>query len=162
AFSPDGRTLASASRDYTVKLWDVAGAKVRANLQGHQGGPRGVAFAPDGKTVASAGWTQPDPKDATKFVGEVRLWDVATGKFQTTLKGHKAPLFAVAFAPDGKTLASASAADYDPWLQDGVKLWDLGKQKVRAALEHPAGVFVVAFAPDGKTLATGCWDKTVR
>src|SRR5262249_29801042 len=74
----------------------------------------------------------------------------------------KAPLFAVAFAPDGKTLASASGARGNPGLQDGVKLWDLGKQKVRATLEHPAGVFAVAFAPDGKTLATGCCDKTVR
>jgi WD40 repeat protein len=69
AFSPDGKILASASHDKTVKLWDVATNKERATLQGHEGMVYSVAFSPDGKTLASVSG------DKT-----VKLWDVATGK----------------------------------------------------------------------------------
>ena len=75
AFSPDGKTLAAASHDMTVKVWDVATAK-RATLQGHTQAVYSVAFSPDSKTLASASG------DKT-----VRLWDVATGKERATLTG---------------------------------------------------------------------------
>src|SRR5262249_3757286 len=64
-----GKTLASASNDKTVRLWDVTTAKERASLQGHTGLVYAVAFSPDGKTLASAS------DDKT-----VKLWDVTTGK----------------------------------------------------------------------------------
>src|SRR5262245_36145021 len=67
AFSPDGATLASASADTTVKLWDVAAGKEKATLHGHTAEVVSVAFSPSGKTVASASW------DKT-----IKLWDVAT------------------------------------------------------------------------------------
>ena len=66
AYSPDGKTLASASYDGTLKLWDVAGGKERATLKGHTDAVLCVAFSPDGKALASAGY------DTT-----VRLWDPA-------------------------------------------------------------------------------------
>ena len=69
AFSPDGKTLASASYDGTLKLWDVTSGKERITLHGHRGCVGSVAFNPDGKTLASAS------EDKT-----VKLWDVATGK----------------------------------------------------------------------------------
>ena len=73
AFSPDSKTLASASGDKTIKLWEVATGKERATLQGHTQAVLSVAFSPDGKTLASAGGSFGKP-------GELKLWDVATGK----------------------------------------------------------------------------------
>src|SRR5947207_470584 len=64
AFSPDGKTLASASRDLTVKLWDMATGQNTATLQGYA-----LAFSPDGKTLASAAGS-----------GSIKLWEVSTGR----------------------------------------------------------------------------------
>src|SRR2546423_93079 len=77
AFSPDGRMVASGSRDQTVKLWDVARGKDAATLEGHTDRVKSVRFSPDGKALASGGW------DRT-----VKLWDVAAGKNTATLEGH--------------------------------------------------------------------------
>ena len=135
AFSPDGKTLAAASYDMTVKVWDVATAK-RTTLQGHTHAVYSVAFSPDGKTLASASG------DKT-----VRLWDLATNKERAVLQGHTEPVISVAFSPDGKILASAG-------VDKSVKLWDVATGRERATLQGTEAVWSVAFSPDGKTLAS--------
>src|SRR5262249_2137296 len=97
AFLPDGRTLASASQDRTVKLWEVATGKERLSFSQHTNWVRSVVLSPDGRTAASAGYDN-----------IIRLWDTVTGKELKQLKGHTSTIWALDFAPDGKHLASGS------------------------------------------------------
>ena len=90
AFSPDSKTLASASYDGTLKSWDMTTGKERATLGEYKGCLGYVAFSPDGKTLASGAIGSPvDLPD----LGDVRLWDVATGKVRTNLKANIDDLF---------------------------------------------------------------------
>ena len=82
---PDGKPVASASHDNTVRLWDSATGMARKTLEGHSNWVTAVAFSPDGKLVASVS------RDKT-----VRLWDSATGTARKTLEGHSDPVLAVA------------------------------------------------------------------
>jgi len=144
-FSPDGKLLASASGDNTVRLWDSKTGACLATLHGHSGCVREVAFSPDGKLLASASSDQ-----------TVWLWHSATGTCHTTLEGHSDWVRQVAFSPDGKLLASAS---YD----NTVRLWDSATGTCHTTLEgHSYGVNSVAFSPDGKLLASASDDRTVR
>ncbi len=63
-FSPDGRRIASASDDKSVKVWDVATGQEALTLKGHTDGVTGVTFSPDGRRIASTSW------DST-----VKVWD---------------------------------------------------------------------------------------
>ena len=141
AFSPDGKTLVSGSRDKTLRLWDAETGQPRgAPLPGHADEVTSVAFSPDGKTLVSGS------RDNT-----LRRWDAATGRpIGEPLQGHTDEVTSVAFSPDGKTLVSSSR-------DKTVRLWDAETGEPRGAPlpGHADEVTSVAFSPDGKTLVSG-------
>jgi RNA polymerase sigma factor (sigma-70 family) len=169
AFSPDGKTLASAGGDGTIKLWETATGKERASLTGHKVTVHSVAFSPAGKTLASGSLRYADqPNDGqakVPFTDEIKLWDVASGKNTLTLAGEAGEVLSVAFSPDGKTLASGSLrfGDTPQQFSGEVVLWNVDAGKRTAVLKgHTNTVLSVAFSPDGKTLASGCGDGTIK
>jgi WD40 repeat protein len=166
AFSGDGKFLATAGEDNVVKLWDPQTGQARATIAGNplpvppgkaqrlrqvgQGpvplagnpGPcRSLAFSPDSKLLALGGGAGSD----------LRVWDAAGQQLQTTLKGPKVEITAVAFAPGGKLAGGYS---------DGsIRLWDLASGQARELGTHKGdGIACLAFTPDGKMLASSGGD----
>jgi hypothetical protein len=133
AFSPDGKRLASASKDQTVKVWDATSGQEMFMLKGHTGQVQSVAFSVDGKRLASAS------DDLT-----MKVWDTTIGQEMLTLKGHTGWVTSVAFSPDGKRLASASS-------DQTVKVWDATSgQETLILTEHNGPVWSLAFSLDLK------------
>ncbi|MBX9259103.1 hypothetical protein H1Q63_35155 [Desmonostoc muscorum CCALA 125] len=183
AFSFDGQTIASASGDNTIKLWNRDGSEQKT-LQGHSGPVWSVVFSPDGQTIASASedktiklWNRDGSEKNT--LGEhsspvlsvafspdgqtiasasqdntIKLWKI-DGTFITTLKGHSRPVWSVAFSPDGKTIASASE-------DSTIKLWKIDGTFIKTLKGHSRPVWSVAFSPDGKTVASASEDSTIK
>jgi WD40 repeat protein len=91
--------------------------------------------------------------------GTVQLWDVEQRRKRATLTGHRADVWAVAFSPDGRIVASGDG----DWDRPGqVILWDPSTGRQETTLRHSGEVLCMAFAPDARTLAAGSWDRTVR
>ncbi|WP_437680875.1 pentapeptide repeat-containing protein [Sorangium sp. So ce131] len=145
AWSPDGRRLATAGYDQTVRLWHADTGQELARLEGHTDWVLAVAFRPDGARLASAGYDQ-----------TVRIWHAGTGKELARLEGHTDWVRAVAWHPSGERLASAG---YD----QTVRIWRADTGEELAQLEgHARGVTAVAWHPDGRRLASAGDGNTVR
>jgi RNA polymerase sigma factor (sigma-70 family) len=149
ALSPDGRTFAVLEKGRML-LWEPAAEKeVRLPRELAQAW---AAFSPDGKTLAVGGSTREPP-------GEVRLWDVATGKEIRPLTEKCPQTCPLAFSPDGKALATTST-------DGGVRLYDVASGKVIRDLgATPRFVYPVkhlAFSPDGKSLLTAGAENACR
>ena len=164
AFARGGRTLATASYDGKVDLWDWATLghpSLVGQLASKLSPVAALAFSPDGRTLATGG---SDIAETGDLDGTVVLWDVSDPSHPAQsgrpLIGHTWDLTSVAFAPNGQTLATGSA-------DHTVILWDVSDparptQIGQPLAGHSDGVTSVAFTPDGQTLATGSNDKASR
>ena len=142
AFSPDGRTLAVASWDGRLSLWNAATGTHKRQVEGHTGRASCIAFSPNGRTLASGSSVGEYDWDRE---GTVRLWDAVTGAHKYTLEGHTFSITSVAFSPDGRTLASGGGV---------LRLYDVVTGVHIRTLNSPIdGVYGVAYSPDGRIIA---------
>ena len=181
--------LASASGDWTIKLWDVATGKEQATLKGHTC-PVSVRGVQSGRQDAGLGKLGQDDQAVGRGDGQGT---------RPPSRGHTKLVYSVVFSPDGKTLASGSwdktiklwdvatgkeratlkghtclrelrwrsARTARRWprrsADQTIKLWDVGAGMEQGTLKgHTERVCSVVFSPDGKTLASGSLDKTIK
>src|SRR5467141_2429523 len=183
AASPDGATLASASWDYTVRLWPLAGGAARV-LEGHTQNVNGLAFAPDGRTLVSVSydqsvriWPLSDSPAATVIAMPTPLNAVAVGSDGEIVTGGAdgkiyfltgagvaagevaagpRPVISIAISPDGALVAAAS-------IGGSVAVINRKTRGLARTLVGPGlPVWSAAFLPDSRTLLTGGADNIIR
>lgn len=144
AVSLDGKLLATAVKDGSVKLWTIADGKPLPPLAGHPGGTTGVAFSANGQTLATSGAD-----------GVLRFWNSADGKLLGSMGAHAGPVSNVVLAANGTTAYSAG--------EDGLlKMWQLPVPVSKPLHTHADAVTAFALSGDGETVLTGGADKVVK
>jgi WD40 repeat protein len=158
AFSPDGQLLAASDVSYEIHLWRVSDAQPMLTLRAQDGWCWAVAFSPNNQTLASSA------------NGTIDLWDLKTGDRYGQLKDSSSRVFALAFSPDGRWLASG-CEDHQ------IRVWDVRSQTlVQRLVGHTDEVRSVAFSPQSHRrgglsltthqthppLASGSYDGTLR
>ncbi|NET65305.1 MAG: hypothetical protein F6K63_13320 [Moorea sp. SIO1G6] len=145
--SPDGHTLISASRDKTVKVWqlETSGGKLIDSLIGHQGSVYALAVAPDWRIFASGGSDK-----------RVLLWELDTRKLLYNLGDHPGFVKVLAFSSDGNILVSGGYGE-------SLYVWDPKTRNLRYELTgHTGAIFSLAISPDNRILASGSDDGTIK
>jgi WD40 repeat protein len=141
--------LAEGTVDGLIRIWDVDREQTIISVNGP---------APVGSWGSWGGWLGWSP-DGTKLAaggkdGTVHLWETDSGRELHVLRGHKSPVWSVAFSAGGTRVAA--------WEEDGtVKIWDANTGQLSAEVVHPGDVHAGAWSPDGKLLASGHGDGTV-
>ena len=146
AWSPDGRRIASGSYDGTVQVWEVTTGKLLLTYRGHPTQVRKVRWSPDGRRIASGG------EDST-----VQVWEAVDGSHVFTYSGHSRPdftyngqsrgVFALAWSPDGRRIASGSD-------DTTIQVWEATDGSHVFTYHDGFQVYEVDWSPDGKRLAS--------
>ncbi|WP_280461854.1 AAA family ATPase [Nocardia carnea] len=145
AWSPDGRFIATASRDGTARLWSADSRQCIRTLEGHRGMVEMAAWSPDSARVATVS------RDRT-----ARVWDATTGEVLAELAAGNDISRAVAWSPDSTVIATGSRDRV-------IRLWNAETYTLHAELTgHTDNILGLAFSPDCTRLASGCHDRTVR
>lgn len=145
AFSPDGTRIVSADSDGALRLWDVkTGQPAGKPLRINEKDMISMAIAPDGNRLASG-----------NSDGMLHLWDAYSGQLIGTLENN-APVYSIAFSPDGDQLVAGS--------KYFLRLWNLRTNRsIGEFLQgHEGAVRSVAFSPQGNRIISGGEDKTLR
>jgi len=141
--SPDGRTVITASFDFTARLWDFGSQTEVAVLDAHEGPVTSAVFTPDGKYAVTTS------DDATAII-----WDVPSGKLVRRLTGHGHKVMAAAVSPDSRRVVTGS------W-DKSLRIWDLATGKAVRVITHSAPINDVAFVNGGTWVAAGGHDGKV-
>ena len=138
AFTPDGKRLASASRDKTSKVFDLEKKESLVTFPGHAQPIYTVSFTPDGKGVATGGEDN-----------RIRIWNPDNdGKSIREIGGFGGTVFKLRFTPDGKTPGRRCRRQI-------IHVFDAKGASQRKLQGHSDWVYALAVSPDSKTVAIG-------
>ena len=147
ALSPDAKTLATASYDKLIKLWDVATGKEIRTLKDHIDAIYALDFTPDGKRLISGA------ADRT-----VKVWNPETGERLYTMGEPMDGINAVAISPDGKRVVAGGG-------DKTIRLWALGEKSgelLASQIAHEDAILKLAFSPDGKRIVSTAADRSMK
>jgi WD40 repeat protein len=145
AFAPDGKAIATAGIDRTVRIWDARTGREILRLRGHDEMVTGVRFDRTGKLLLSR-----------SSDGTARLWEVESGIQRAVLRGHSGPVAAGDLSPDGKWAVTASGTTARLWTLEPPRMPDV------PLTGHQQAVTTIAYSPDGKLAVTASLDGTAR
>src|SRR6266487_6041987 len=141
-----GTSIASGSRDKTVRIWNANTGEDSRTYRGHASYLLSVAWSPDGTYIASG-----------DTGGIVQVWEANTGRNVVTYQGHTRFVRSIAWSPDGSHIASGG--DFG---DSTVQIWAAFSGNLVYTHKQQYRIFGVAWSPDGKRIASGSFDGSVQ
>lgn len=144
-FSADGKLVATASDDNSIRIWAVSTGRRLKILKGHTANVLCLDFSPNGQQIISG-----------SADSQIKLWNIISSKEMRTFKEHKAAINSVKFSPKGDSFISGSA-------DNTIRFWKINKRKSLAVLKkHKAPINELCFSPNGKYFASASSDNSIR